>query len=272
MKIKNTTFNPEFAIEDGIRQKISASFRRKSLFRSPSYDFTFFVQNISIFFVSVLISIAKSGFNYLKKYFPSLIIIILFLACGNSNAISQDDIRKPAVSGQFYPSDKRELESMIKKFLDVEIKKDIKEKQVMGIIVPHAGYVYSGYTAGYGFNIIKGKKYNTVIILGSSHHKYMEKPTVCEYGFWETPIGKVKIDYRLLNEIKKKLRINIDNSIFVPEHCLEVEVPFLQTVLKDEFMILPILINNKDCSKILPYSILFHLRPVEDTLLVGTLF
>ncbi len=154
-------------------------------------------------------------------------------------------IREPAVSGTFYPSDKHELSQMIDKFLlDA---KPVFNGKLKAIIVPHAGYIYSGPIAAYAYKLIKD--YKKIILIGPSHQVYFYGAAYDESEFWQTPLGKVKI-----------YRPNIDSEILAPmeaahlqEHSVEVQIPFLQKVLKD-FEILPIVtgeVTPKELSEII---------------------
>lgn len=142
-------------------------------------------------------------------------------------------IRNPVVAGQFYPGNKNELEEMVKGFLAKA--KVIEEKgQLSVLIVPHAGYVYSGQTAAYGlkhltFNI---KHLTKVILLGVSHQSWFNNVAIDDSDYWETPLGKVKIN----KELGKKLvtrGVEFNREPHLSEHSLEVEIPFIQTIVKD---------------------------------------
>jgi len=151
-------------------------------------------------------------------------------------------IREPIAAGTFYPSAPLELKEMIRAFL--------KEARVelpfspRALIVPHAGYIYSGLVAAYAYKTIQDKKYSRVILLGPSHHFAFEGLTASPADIWRTPLGKVKT---LKKEDFPRLQWNIDvqedASIHQPEHCLEVQLPFLQIVLKD-FRIFPLLMGD----------------------------
>ncbi len=184
----------------------------------------------------------------MKQYLAVFVVFMSLIACGTSDTVN---VRKPVVKGQFYPAGSYDLKRMVDKFISVPV--NLKGKEISGIIVPHAGYVYSGLTAGYGFSAVKGKSFSTVILIGPSHHSFLEKPCSCEFKEWSTPLGNIKVDYKLLNDIKK-IEININNNIFIPEHSLEVELPFLQRALKGEFKILPVLINEYRIEKIKSYA------------------
>ena len=171
--------------------------------------------------------------------------------------IFSKDIRKAKFAGSFYPGKKSSLSKMIDKFFsqipEIEIDGDI-----FGIIVPHAGYIYSGKTASYAFKAIKGKKYSTVIIIGKSHHAVFKGAIIDKRDFWETPLGKVRIDKKIFNKLSKDKNFhskkiiaytigglgNVDvKKILDIEHSIEVEVPFLQKSLKN-FKIFPVLTGD----------------------------
>ena len=130
-----------------------------------------------------------------------------------------ENTRPPMYAGSFYPASKKELSLMINSFL----KKSISKKQkgeLKALIVPHAGYVYSGVVAAFAYNLIKAAKSKNIILFGPSHSVYINGA----YGFsgiWQTPFGEVKISSSDLPIVKGD-----------KEHCLEVQLPFLQTILK----------------------------------------
>jgi len=161
----------------------------------------------------------------------------------NIDKSKEKAVRQPAVAGQFYPADKAELTKMISQFLD-QTEPPKTEGQVKALIVPHAGYVYSGQVAAYGFKAIQGQDIKRVILIGSSHHQYLDRAVIDSYDSWQTPLGQVDLDTDLRDAlVKENPLFRIDAASHQPEHSLEVEVPFLQTVLKD-FKILPILVNQ----------------------------
>ena len=160
----------------------------------------------------------------------------------------EKSVREPAVAGQFYPEDKQELTQMIAQFLNEAELPEITG-QVRALIVPHAGYTYSGGVAAHGFKAIQGQDINQVILIGSSHNFYLDKAVIDVNDAWQTPLGQVDLDADLRDAlIKESSLFKVDSDFHEPEHSLEVEMPFLQTVLKD-FKLLPILVShelNKD--------------------------
>lgn len=149
--------------------------------------------------------------------------------------------REPAVAGQFYPGDGRTLAAMVDAMLG-DVKNPELRGRLVALQVPHAGYAYSGVTAAHAFKLLQGLDSLTVVMLGPSHQQFIDRATVYSRGSWKTPLGDVAVDEELA------ARILTADSFFVDmarahsrEHSLEVQVPFLQRVLRD-FRILPIMI------------------------------
>ncbi|MCM8765431.1 MAG: AmmeMemoRadiSam system protein B [Candidatus Omnitrophica bacterium] len=153
----------------------------------------------------------------------------------------EEQFRQPAVSGLFYPREPEKLEKMIKGFLE-EAQVPIIEGEIRGLIVPHAGYEYSGRVAAYAYKLLKDKKFDTVIILGPSHRVFIQEASLYNLGGFLTPLGIVSLDRDLIEELTSpEIKPHIEAHRY--EHSLEVQLPFLQVVLR-EFKIVPILINN----------------------------
>lgn len=155
-------------------------------------------------------------------------------------------IRQPAVAGAFYPGEKSLLEGKIKSFLN-EVRPHSQEEGILRIlIVPHAGYDYSGQVAASGFKQIESKDYSTVILLGSSHQAFFQSAVIDENDVWETPLGQVEINQDLAQKIVDETQeVSFSSSAHAQEHSLEVEIPFLQSVLSN-FKIVPILLGETD--------------------------
>ena len=155
-----------------------------------------------------------------------------------------DNIRPAQVAGYFYPSNPDKLKKEINLLLDVTKPKEKFEK-IFGIVSPHAGYIYSGKTAAHAYNLLVGKSYERVVVISPSHSEYFHGISVFEGDAYETPLGFINVD----KEFREKLFT--DNGIIFngfeghgKEHALEVQLPFLQSVLKD-FKIVPIVIGDQ---------------------------
>ena len=145
--------------------------------------------------------------------------------------------RYPAVAGTFYPSSPLKLKTTVEDFLRKASPSKPKNK-LRAIVVPHAGYIYSGPTAAYAYKLIPPAK--KVFLIGPAHYVPVEKFAFSKEKKWKTPLGEIKLFQPIENP-------TYDNEAHTPEHSLEVQLPFLQTTLKD-FEICPILINNKKYS------------------------
>jgi MEMO1 family protein len=146
------------------------------------------------------------------------------------------EIRKPVVAGQFYPDNPDELRDTIQDSVDEGHEKE----KALGIIVPHAGYIYSGPVVGATLSRIKFT--DTFIIIGPSHTGFGKPLSIMTEGIWETPLGEVKIDSELaaaiLEECKK---LKEDRTALDNEHSIEVQLPFLQ-YFNPEVKIVPIVV------------------------------
>jgi len=144
-------------------------------------------------------------------------------------------IRKAVAAGTFYPSSKEKLERMIDDLLSKAKAEKINAK---GFVMPHAGYIYSGIVAAHGYKIIKSLKAERIILLGPSHFIPFVGSSISTADFWETPLGKIKVE-------KAKTAFLDFPEAHQYEHSIEVQLPFLQRVLKD-FRIIPISIGDDD--------------------------
>ena len=162
--------------------------------------------------------------------------------------------RKPVVAGQFYPAKPDELNAnLIKLFAEASPGKT--KGNVRTIISPHAGYVFSGEVAASSFNQINPKKkYNTIFVIGSSHRIMFDGASIYNKGNYETPLGEVKVDLETANLLINNYNVfKFKAEAHDYEHCLEVQLPFLQHVMETDFKIVPIVIatqNSRTCIKI----------------------
>lgn len=167
-----------------------------------------------------------------------VVLLIMFL----SSAYGADMIKKANVAGQFYPADKNELSKAIDSYLQ-DYKVIGGEGDLVAIIVPHAGYQFSGIVAGYAYKQLTNKNFDTVIIMGPSHYVNFDGISVLPEGEYETPLGKVKIDKELASALMAfSPKIKYVKEAFDREHSVEVQIPFLQKTLKN-FKIVPVVIG-----------------------------
>jgi len=154
------------------------------------------------------------------------------------------NVRKPQVAGMFYPSDPESLKEQLDNFLS-DIGTDESINRVAGLVVPHAGYVYSGKTAAFGYKTIENKDFENVIVISPSHREYFRGISVYSGDAYETPLGKIPINIDLREKmISESQIIYAGTEGHKYEHALEVQLPFLQTVL-NEFHLIPLVIGDQ---------------------------
>ncbi len=157
-------------------------------------------------------------------------------------------MRKPAVAGLFYPSDPRKLNEMISRFItEADIHK--QEGTVKAVVVPHAGYVYSGSIAGISFAQLLNNKTapETIWILGPSHFYPFKGASTGPFCIWQTPLGNISVNVPLVMELaSNSTLITTIQEPHLEEHSIEVELPFLQHVLAGNFRILPLCLGYTD--------------------------
>jgi AmmeMemoRadiSam system protein B/AmmeMemoRadiSam system protein A len=165
--------------------------------------------------------------------------------------------RPCAVSGSFYSSDKKKLSLQVKKLLSQAKKSSYVETNAL--IVPHAGYVFSASTAAIGYKTLK-KKYKTIFLIGSSHYIALNGASIYTKGEYQTPLGNIKMNQEIISSLMKNPLFEYKKNAHTKEHTLEVQLPFLQTIYKNDLNIVPIIIgttqiqNIKKLAKILkPY-------------------
>lgn len=137
------------------------------------------------------------------------------------------EIRPPAVAGTFYPGDKKGLSETIEQFFSNT--KRSSDKKIRALIIPHAGYIYSGQTAAWGYRQLGEKEKNHFVLIGPSHSYYFPGLAASATKYWETPLGRIK----QVSRPDDKKNILSNDSSHLHEHCLEVQLPFLQYLYHD---------------------------------------
>ena len=160
--------------------------------------------------------------------------------------IKEDSAFGPVVEGTFYPSDPVKLNQWIQSFIQQTPNFDVSGRQIFGLIVPHAGYSYSGRTAAAAFKLLQGKSFPRVVVMAPSHHAQAPEVSIPGYAYYQTNLGTIPIDRETVQKLKKGRPWITDNpNLYNREHALEVELPFLQTVL-GKFQLVPIIIGDSN--------------------------
>jgi AmmeMemoRadiSam system protein B/AmmeMemoRadiSam system protein A len=140
-------------------------------------------------------------------------------------------LRPAAFAGQFYPADPALLAAEIEGYLAAAAPAALPPGRILALIVPHAGYVYSGRTAAAAYALVRGRAIDTVVIIGPSHRVAFEGCSIWPAGGFETPLGVARVDASLAREIAKASGFRFRPEAFAEEHSVEVQVPFVQKAL-----------------------------------------
>jgi len=158
------------------------------------------------------------------------------------------NVRAPSVAGYFYPNDPAEIRVMLSS-LQKKIQKRIAPGKIIGAVVPHAGYIYSGLSAMHAYTtIMDSQKADPLkfIILGPSHRGYPIYPAVYDSGSWITPLGIAEIDSELGKDLLSKSHTaRYDLEGHEGEHSIEVQIPMLQYLLDGKLRFLPIQLGDQ---------------------------
>ena len=153
-------------------------------------------------------------------------------------------IRKSVIAGSWYPGNPSVLRDDIGLYLQRVPDRQIPG-EVIGLIVPHAGYMYSGQVAAYAYKLVHDNKYDVVILIGPSHRVAFRGVSVYSQGGYETPLGVVPVDELLAAEMMNATDIIVDYPpAHQREHSLEIQLPFLQVVL-GEFSFIPLVMGEQ---------------------------
>ncbi|MCK4865166.1 MAG: AmmeMemoRadiSam system protein B [Gammaproteobacteria bacterium] len=156
-----------------------------------------------------------------------------------------NQIRQPAVAGMFYPADKQSLKADIHQYLE----QVTNEQKIIpkAIVVPHAGYIYSGPIAASAYKQIVPLKdiINRVVLLGPSHRVAFNGLAVPESDVFNTPLGNIPIDQKGIQQLSDLPQVIVSEQAHREEHSLEVQLPFLQEIL-GEFTLIPIVVGEAE--------------------------
>ena len=153
-------------------------------------------------------------------------------------------IRKSVIAGSWYPGDPSALRDDIARYIQ-NVPRQEMEGDIKALIVPHAGYMYSGQVAAYAYKLLLGKRYDSVILIGPSHRVAFGGVSIYNKGGYETPLGVVSVDENLAARIKSFSNIIVDfPAAHSQEHSLEIQLPFLQFVLED-FSFVPLVMGDQ---------------------------
>jgi hypothetical protein len=158
------------------------------------------------------------------------------------------DIRPSPIAGRWYPGDASQLADSVDGYINAALLPEI-EGQVVGIIVPHAGHVYSGPVAGYAFRAVQGMRPELVVVVSPMHQPYSQPFLTCAHQAYQTPLGAIRVDQEAVSALNQDLEAELGFGLTPVrndnEHSLEIELPFLQRVIASEFRLLPVMVRDQ---------------------------
>ncbi len=158
-------------------------------------------------------------------------------------------VRPSPIAGSWYPSNPVLLSSEIKNFVEQANPPRLPGK-VLGLISPHAGYFYSGATAGYAYRCVQGSSYDICAVFSPLHDYLPYDLMTSAHDAYGTPLGNIKVDtdtiFKLAPKIQERAGVSLQHISNDREHSLEIQLPFLQIVLTAPFLLIPIMVRTHD--------------------------
>lgn len=151
-------------------------------------------------------------------------------------------VRHSSIAGSWYPGDANRLRTTIRDFL-ARVPPRTLPGSIVGLIVPHAGYVYSGQVAAHAYAHLQDQSFSHVVVVSPVHRMYPGRFAVTDKSYYETPLGLVAVDTELVHALGKQVQIHPVAED--QEHSLEIQLPFLQYTLR-EFSLVPVMMGDQD--------------------------
>jgi len=157
-------------------------------------------------------------------------------------------VRPSPIAGTWYSNDPNTLQQMVDAYIQNAVIPELPG-EVVGIVAPHAGYIYSGAVAGHAYQAVVGKTYDFVVVLSPSHQYYPQPILTSAHSMYQTPLGEIPIAAEQIAAINEALVDRMGQAI-TPiandrEHSLEIELPFLQRALRGPFELIPIMLRDQ---------------------------
>jgi AmmeMemoRadiSam system protein B len=158
------------------------------------------------------------------------------------------DTRPSPIAGQWYPGNKDRLNSSVAGYMQVATTPDL-DGEVVALIAPHAGHIYSGPVAGHAFAVVRGLSPDLVAVISPLHQPYHQALLTSGHDAYHTPLGDIPIDKQVVQALSEQLENDIGFGLEAirndGEHSLEIELPFLQVALSGEFSLLPVMLRDQ---------------------------
>ncbi len=158
------------------------------------------------------------------------------------------DLRPSPIAGQWYPGDPDKLAASVDQYIESAALPKI-QGEVVAVVAPHAGHIYSGPVAGYAFATVRGMQPELVAVVSPMHQPYVDPLLTSGHASYHTPLGPIPIDRKAVQDLNTLLTADLGYGLVAirndREHSLEIELPFLQRALGTEFSLLPIMVRDQ---------------------------
>lgn len=158
------------------------------------------------------------------------------------------DTRPSPIAGKWYPGDANRLASSVDGYLNAAELPAV-HGEVVGVMAPHAGHIYSGAVAGYAFAAVRDLKPELVAVISPMHYPYSQGLLTTAHQAYQTPLGRIPVDQEAIQTIERELSEDVGIGLTAirndPEHSLEIELPFLQRALNSDFKLLPVMVREQ---------------------------
>ena len=155
----------------------------------------------------------------------------------------RETVRKPAVAGMFYESNPARLKEEIRGYLEKAHPRDV-HGELIALVSPHAGYRFSGQAAAYGFKLVDPARIKRAVVLAPSHSVGFRGASIPDVRGYETPLGEVFLDRDARGKLMEHTLVTSIPEAHSREHSLEVQIPFLQAILGQEFRLVPLVVGQ----------------------------
>ncbi len=158
------------------------------------------------------------------------------------------DIRPSPIAGQWYPGSPNRLSTSVESYIDAAEVPEI-DGEVIALVAPHAGFMYSGPVAGHAYAAVRGLKPELVAVISPMHQPYSHPLLTSHHDAYQTPLGSLIIDEQAVQDVHERLNAELGFGLTPvrndDEHSLEIELPFLQQALAGEFKLLPVMVREQ---------------------------
>lgn len=159
--------------------------------------------------------------------------------------MDEQRIKRSLIAGSWYPGNSRDLCREIVSYFS-QVSDPAVSGRIVGLVAPHAGYMYSGQVAAHAYKQLQGQAYDVVFVVGPSHRSYFRGISLYGEGGYETPLGVVGIDQAVSQRLlEEDPRISHRPDVHLAEHSVEIQLPFLQVAL-GEFLFVPLIMGEQD--------------------------